>query len=145
MTNLRTARFTMAAKYSIKPKNLAWIVDGSTYAKLLSLPEVMTMDKFGPNATAMTGQLAMVDGIPLIVSAEMPLTMADGKVDSTGNTKGQAVCVYRPGWMVGYRRRVTATSTYLPYYDAWQLIATVRIAFINFDADVASVLYDITV
>ena len=144
---LRQARFTMAPKYSVRPSNLAWIVDSSTYAKMLGLDEVMTVDKFGPQATILNGQLAQVDGIPVLVSAEAPLTEADGKVSNTGgnNTKGQAVCVYKPGWMVGYRRRVTATMDYLPYYDSYQLICTVRIAFINFDADVASVLYDLTV
>ena len=47
--------------------------------------------------------------------------------------------------MVGYRRRIAATMTYIPYFDAYQLVATVRLAFINFDGEVASVLYNITV
>lgn len=142
---MRTARFLMAGKYSVKPQNLAWIVDAQTYAKLLSLDEVETYEKIGQMATNMTGQLGMIDGIPLLVSGEMGLTAADGKIDSSGNTKGQAVCVYRPGWVVGYRRRINASMTYIPYYDSYQLVATARVAFINFDTDVASALYDITV
>ncbi|MBN1563499.1 MAG: phage major capsid protein [Anaerolineae bacterium] len=142
---LRTTRFLMPGRYALRPKDCAWIVDGSTYAKLLSLSDVATVDKFGPHATVLTGEIAKVDGVPVLVSAEMPLTMADGKTDSTGNTKGQAICVYRPGWVVGYRRRVAATMNYLPYYDAYQMVATVRLAFVNFDSEVASVLYNITV
>jgi HK97 family phage major capsid protein len=142
---LRTARFLMAARYSLRPKECAWIIDGSTYAKLLSLTEVATVDKFGPHATVLTGEIAKVDGVPILVSSEMALTQADGKADTSGNTKGQAVCVYRPGWVVGYRRRVAATMNYLPYYDAYQMVATVRLAFMNFDTEVASVLYNITV
>jgi hypothetical protein len=147
MALLRTTRFLMAGKYSVKPENLAWVVDASTYATWLGLTEVITIDKFGPNATVLTGQLATVDGIPVIVSGEMGLTEADGKISATpgNNTKGQAVCVYRPGWVVGFRRRVMASMTYIPYYDAYQLVATMRLAFINFDTDVASVLYDQTV
>jgi hypothetical protein len=34
---------------------------------------------------------------------------------------------------------------YLPYYDAYQMVATVRLAFVNFDDEVASVLYNLTV
>ena len=94
---------------------------------------------------AMTGQIGFVDGIPVLVSAEMPLTMADGKVNASGNTKGQAACVYRPGWIVGYRRRIAASVDYLPYYDAYQMTATVRLALANLDADVAAALYNITV
>ncbi len=142
---LRETRFLMPARYALRPNDCAWIVDGSTYAALLSDTSLATVDKFGPHATVLTGEIAKVDGVPVLVSAEMPLTMADGKVDSTGNTKGQAVCVYRPGWVVGYRRRVAATMNYLPYYDAYQMVATVRLAFVNFDTEVASVLYDITV
>ena len=33
---LRTARFLMPSRYALRPKDCAWIVDGSTYAKLLS-------------------------------------------------------------------------------------------------------------
>ncbi|MBZ0299407.1 MAG: hypothetical protein K8J31_06695, partial [Anaerolineae bacterium] len=80
---------------------------------------------------------------------EMPLTDgANGKVDSAtpaNNTKGTALCVYRPGWFVGYRRRIAVSVDYVPYYDAYQLTATVRLAFINFDNDVAAALYNVTV
>ncbi len=146
---LRQTRFTMAPKYAARPSDLAWIVDGGTYATFLGMSEFLTMEKAGPLATAQTGQIGFADGAPVIVSAEMPLTDgADGKVnDATpaNNTKGTALCVYRPGWFVGYRRRIAVSVDYLPYYDSYQLTATVRLAFINFDADVASALYNVTV
>ncbi|NDJ77558.1 MAG: phage major capsid protein [Chloroflexi bacterium] len=142
---LRTTRFLMPGRYALRPKDCAWIVDGSTYAALLSDTSLATVDKFGPYASVINGEIAKVDGVPVLVSSEMPLTQADGKADSTGNTLGQGVCVYRPGWVVGYRRRVAATMSYLPYYDAYQMVATVRLAFAPFDNDVASVLYNITV
>ncbi len=142
---LRSTRFLMPPRYALKPHQCAWIVDSSTYAKLLSLAEVATVDKYGPHATVLTGEIAKVDGVPVLVSAEMPLTQADGKADTSGNTQGQALCVYRPGWIVGYRRRVAATMDYLPYYDAYQMVVTVRLAFAPFDSQVASVLYNITV
>ena len=85
------------------------------------------------------------DPIPLLEDNMLELTQADGKADTLGNTKGQAVCVYRPGWVVGYRRRVAATMDYLPYYDAYQMVATVRLAFARLDTDVSSVLYNISV
>jgi len=142
---LRTARFLMTPRYPLRTKDCAWIVYGSTNPKLLGLDEVATVDKFGPHATVLTGEIAKVDGVPVLVSSEMPLTQADGKADAAANTKGQALCVYRPGWVIGYRRRIAATMDYLPYYDAYQMVATVRLAFGRFDNDVASVLYNITV
>jgi HK97 family phage major capsid protein len=144
---LRQARFTMDARYAARPADLAWILDGSAYAKLLAASEFLTLEKAGPMATALTGQIGYADGAPVIVSAEMPLTDgANGKVNSTtpaNNTKGTALCVYRPGWFVGYRRRIAVSVDYLPYYDSYQLTATVRLGFINFDTDVAAALYNV--
>lgn len=146
LAKLRETRFKMAARYAARPGSLSWIVDGATYAALLGLSEFLTMDKAGPMATALTGQIGFIDGIPVLVSAELPLTEADGKVTVGGsNTKGTAVCVYRPGWFVGYRRRIAVNVDYLPYYDSYQLTATVRLAFASFDDDVSAALYNITV
>jgi hypothetical protein len=145
LTKLRSTRFTMDAKYAARPSDLAWIVDGGTYAKFLAMSEFLTMEKAGPMATAQTGQIGFADGAPVLVSSEMPLTEADGKVGTGTNNRGTAVCVYRPGWFVGYRRRIAVSVDYLPYYDSYQLTATVRLAFANFDNDVAAVLYNLAV
>jgi HK97 family phage major capsid protein len=147
LTLLRQARFTMASQYSARPTDLAWILDNVAYARLLGLSEFLTMEKAGALATAQTGQIGFADGAPVFISAEMPLTDgANGKINSTtpaNNTKGTALCVYRPGWFVGYRRRIAVSVDYIPYYDSYQLTATVRIAFVNFDTDAASVVYNI--
>ena len=143
LAKMREARFKMPGKYAARPTDLAWIVDSGTYAKLLGIDEFLTMDKAGPLATAQTGQIGLVDGIPVYVSAEMPLTEADGKIGSGTNDRGQALCVYRPGWTVGYRRKIAVSVDYLSYYDSYQLTATVRLAFVRFDNEVASCLYNI--
>ncbi|GAB4514481.1 MAG: hypothetical protein OHK0046_16640 [Anaerolineae bacterium] len=146
LAGLRNARFAMPARYAARPADLAWLVDGGTYAQLLNLEQFLTMDKAGALATAQTGQIGFIDGIPVLVSAEVPLTNADGLITVGGtNNKGSAVCVYRPGWFVGYRRRIAVNVDYLPYYDSYQLTATVRLAFASVDNDTASVLYNITV
>lgn len=145
LAKLRETRFTMDARYAVRPSDLAWIVDGGTYAKMLSISEFLTMDKAGALATALTGQIGFADGAPVLVSAEMPLTEADGKVGGGTNNRGTALCVYRPGWIVGYRRKIAVSVDYLPYYDSYQLTATVRLALVNFDGEVASALYNIAV
>lgn len=146
LAKLRQVRFLMAMRHAARPSDLAWIVDGSTYAALLALPEFVTMDKAGSLATAITGQLGFLDGAPLIASGEMPLTRADGFIEIGGsNTKGTALCVYRPGWLVGYRRRMAVSVDYLPYHDAYQMTATVRLAFAPHSEDVAALGYNITV
>ena len=145
---LRQARFSLPIRYAARPSDLVWIVDGGSYAKFLAISEFLTMDKAGAAATAQSGQIGFADGVPVVVSAEMPLTQgSSGKVHSTAsnNTKGTALCVYRPGWYVGYRRRIAVSVDYLPYYDSYQLTTTVRLAFIHYDHDVAAALYNITI
>lgn len=144
LAKLRETRFKLPGHYATRPGDLAWIVDGGTYAALLGLEPFLTMDKAGPLATALTGQIGYVDGIPVLVSAEMPLTGADGTAAGTSD-KGSALCVYRPGWFVGYRRRIAVSVDHLPYYDSYQLTATIRLAFARFDNQVASALVNITV
>lgn len=142
---LRAARFKMEPRYSTRPTDLAWVVDAGTYAKMLSMPEYITMDKAGTNATAITGQIGYLDGSPVVVSAEMPTTMASGRIGVGPNDRGTALAVYRPGWTVGYRRKIAVSVDYLPYYDSYQMTATVRLAFTSFDTKVASVLYNVAV
>src|SRR5690606_12798028 len=145
LTLLRQTRFKMDSRYAARPGDLAWIVDTGTYAKFLGMPEFLTMDKAGAQATAITGQIGFVDGAPVMVSAEMPLTEADGKVGAGPNDRGTALCVYRPGWVVGYRRRIAVSVDYIPYYDSYQLTATVRLALAGFDNEVAGVLFNLAV
>lgn len=146
LAKMRSVRFKMQAKYAAKPSDLAWIVDPNTYAALLALPEFLTMDKAGAHATALTGQLGFIDGTPLLVCADLPLTTSTGGVEAGGtNDKGTAICVYRPGWLVGFRRRIAVSVDYLPYYDAYQMTATVRLALGRYDDDVAAAGYNITV
>jgi len=145
---MRQARFLMSNRYALQPKQCVYLVDSGTYGKLLEANEIVTVDKYGQSASILTGEVGVIYGVPVLPTAEMALTEADGKLSydtPSNNTKGQAVCAYRPGWVVGYRRRIAATMSYLPYYDAYQLVATIRLAFINFDSEVAAALYNITV
>ena len=144
---MRDTRFLMPLRYALRVDDLAWIVDAFTYADLLGQEQLVTVDKYGPNATVITGEIGKVDGVRVLVSPQMGLTEADGKISATpaNNTQGQALLVYRPGWVVGFRRRVSAEVVRIPYYDAYQLVVTVRIALGRFDDEVAAVLYNITV
>ncbi len=96
-------------KYGVRPSELAYITDVNTFIKSLSIDSFRTLDKFGPNATILTGQLGAVEGIPVIVSEQMRLADADGKVTNGGNanTKGRLLIVNRSQWRVGFKRELT--------------------------------------
>ena len=95
-------------KYGARPSQLAWVMDVNTFIRAQSVSQFRTMDKLGPNATLLTGMLGAVEGIPVIVSEQMPLADADGKVTdgASTNTKGRLLLVNRTQWAQGFRRRL---------------------------------------
>ena len=97
----------LMGKYAVNPEQTAMLCDVTTYLKgFLDLDAVITVDKFGPQAVVLTGQLAAYRGVPLVVSASAPLTEADGKVSTTAdnNTLGQVSIVNRQMWIMGFMR-----------------------------------------
>jgi len=103
------AMLVKMGKYAVNPEQCAMITDVSTYLKgFLDLDAVQTIDKFGPKAVVLTGQLAAYRGIPIIVSASHPLAEADGKVSATSgsNTLGSISCFNRLMWYVGFKRNL---------------------------------------
>ena len=96
-------------KYGVRPSEVVYITDVNTFIRSLSIPSFRTLDKFGPQATLLTGQLGAVEGIPVIVSEQMALADADGKVTSAGNTAdtGRLLAVNRSQWRVGFKRELT--------------------------------------
>jgi HK97 family phage major capsid protein len=145
LQKIREARFAIKAAAAGRVDELAIITHGEVYAKLLGLSEVITVDKMGPQATVLKGQLGSLDGIPVLWTAELGATASNGKISSTGgnNVRGSLNIVHRGSHAVGYRRRVKVVSKYFEEYDSYQLIANVRLAFGRQDADSSSVLYNI--
>jgi len=96
-------------KYAADPTQLVIVCDVGTYLSgFLGLTNVVTVDKFGPGAVVLTGQLAAYRGVPIIVSASAPKTEADGKVSNTAsnNTLGQFSIFNRNMWYAGFRRNL---------------------------------------
>jgi len=99
----------LLGKYGADLDRTVMTCDVSTYFKgLQSLDGVMTLDKFGPQAVLLTGEISKYRGIPVVLSGESPLTMADGKVSTTAgnNTLGQISCFHRDMWYVGFWRNL---------------------------------------
>lgn len=97
----------LMGKYAVDPNACRMVMDVSTYLKgFLNLDGVLTIDKFGPNAVLLTGQLAAYRGVPIIASASHPLCEADGKVSTTAgnNTLGSVSCFNKLMWYIGFRR-----------------------------------------
>ena len=139
--------------HPIDPNDLVFVADPETADRVALLDEVLTVDKYGQNATILNGELARVLGHPMIGSIAVPKTEADGKASTTGsnNVKGQLVAFNRRGFKVGWRRRVQLETERLPGRDQTRLVYSMRLGFGRFSPtgaasgiDAAAVAYDIS-
>lgn len=77
-------------EYGIDPRELVLIVSGKTYYKMIgdstNFGDFQTLDKVGPQAINITGEVGAMYGIPVVVSAYAPETCSNAAVDAgTGN------------------------------------------------------------
>ena len=123
----------LLGKYGVRPSELAYIADVGTYIKSLAIGEFRTLDKLGPQATLLNGQLAQVDGIPVIVSEQMAKSDADGKVTDGGNTntKGRLLVVNRTQWRLGFRRELMIETTRDIQKRQNIMVVSMRLAFME--------------
>ena len=124
--NIRAIRSKMG-KYGVDPAKLAMVVSTKDLIKMLGLAEVITMEKYGANATILTGELGRLDNIPIIVSEKMREDLnATGVNDSTTNVKGAILMVYVPSWLLGVRRQLTVRARFDEENDQTILVNTWR-------------------
>ncbi len=148
---IREARFKMQSTlnaYALYPDNLVMFCDPYTYGKILNIDEINVWMNNGREATVNTGQVKALDGVPIFPSSQLLLANTAGKRDDdtlTNNTTGTIIIAARTGWTLGYRRQVTTSVDFLPYYDSYQFVSTVRLALVNRDTVVASVIYNLDV
>ena len=117
--------------YQADLNNLLFIMPANVYNKALAISEVITMDKFWPNATIVAGVLAKAFGIDILVARDFPaLTNTSGLVDATSgnNTKGSLVCIYKPAVQYGFGAPLRLYLTECPW--KWYIItATMDFGF----------------
>ena len=123
----------LLGKYGVRPSELAYIADVGTYIKSLGVSEFRTLDKLGPQATLLNGQLAQVDGIPVIVSEQLAASDGDGKVTDggSGNDKGRLLMVNRTQWRLGFRRELMIETTRDIQKRQNIMVVSMRLAFME--------------
>ena len=127
--NFRNIRKSMG-KYGVNPAGLAYAVSIECYIRMLGLAEVITVDKYGPQATILSGELGSFDGIPVIVSEFVRNDLnVSGIYDGATTTETEAILVHRDSYLYGDRRRVTVETDRFPMTQQNVLVATERVQF----------------
>ena len=118
-------------KYGVRPSECAFVMDINTYIRALSIENFRTVEKLGPNATLLTGQLGDIEGIPVIVSEQMLRADTDGKVTSGGNgtDTGRVLAVNRNMYRLGFKRELMIESERDIQKRQTVLVASMRVAF----------------
>lgn len=111
VAGLRANRKLMG-KYGIDPGQLAHVIGLTSYIDLLSDENVQTVDKYGAQATVLTGELGRADGVPLVVSEYVREDLnAEGVRDEEGEAPVQnrstAATVHRRAFVRGTRRMLS--------------------------------------
>ncbi len=140
--------------HPIDMNDLVRACDPETADEIALMDDVLTVDKYGPQATVLNGELARVQGNPLVSTPAVSKTEADGKVSTTAsnNTKGQVVAFNRRGFVAGWRRRVRVETERIPATDQTRIVYSLRLGFGRFSPtgsasgiEAADVLYNITI
>ena len=121
----------LLGRYGVRNNEAVFVTDINTFLSSLAIEEVETVDKLGPNASILTGQLAVVYGHPLIVSAQMRLADTDGKVTDAGNgtNTGRVLAVNTSQWRVGFRRELSIETERDIQKRQNLMVVSMRVAF----------------
>ena len=123
------------------------ISDFDSYMAALDMDVVATVDKYGPAATVITGELGRYRGMRWFAPAYASKTEADGKASDTesSNTKGQISVLNPNGWIRGGLRGLSLYFDRVQRVDQFLFELYMRKAFTRFGGNVAAGIYDITV
>lgn len=109
--------------------DLIYVADPETADRIAMFDDVINaVQRLGPNAQLLSGEVGRALGHPVISSIAMSKTEADGKVSTTGsnNILGQVVAFNRRGLNWGWRRRVRVETERLPATDQTRIVSSLR-------------------
>jgi len=123
---------TKLGKYAVNPNDCAFVLPVRAYLQFLGMTNVQTVDKYGPSATILSGEVMKYAGIPVLVSEYAFSNInASGKYDGTTTNRSQVILVYRPGFYIGTRGGVTLNSEVNIQTDQIILVAKRRMDFVD--------------
>lgn len=120
--NLGVVRKAMG-KWGVNPADLAFIIGVSNLHALLADTNLLTVDKMGPQAVILNGQIGSVFGVPVIVSEFVRETLnASGVYDAITTTKTYMLCVNRMEYAIGQRMAIDVEVDESIYRETFQRV-----------------------
>ena len=124
---LLTARSNMG-QWGMNASDLVCFMSQAAYFNILDDANVTTVDKYGDKATILSGELAKVWGMPVVVSDAF---------EATGAGKAQAIIVNPQNYLVGNYKGLTLETATDVVAQQKAMVATRRFGFIAKEAGAA--------
>lgn len=122
IANLRALRQDLGA-WGLDQSALTYVVSTDIYYNLLDDTLFQTMDRVGPQATILTGQIGMIGQTPVVVSDAFP-TKAGGA--ATAATNIGAICVAPANFIAGSQRGLRMDTQELVETQRRVMVASLR-------------------
>lgn len=108
-------------KWGLNPASLATIIGVRDYYNLLNDADFRTIDKFGPKAVILNGQLGAVDGVPVVVSEHIREDLnASGVEDGVTTNRSWVAIVNRGEFAIGQREALDIEVDDSVYRETYQ-------------------------
>ena len=111
--------------------NLVLMVNPFTGSKIRQIEQVLTVDKYGPGATILKGEVGKVMGITVVEDYYLPEDNTSAATFYTAATaeKGVAVLVNKASPVIGDRRKVKFDQDKVISTDSIEIAVSERIGF----------------
>ena len=109
-TKIMEAR-TELGVYGVNIADLSIICDFASGFKLLELAEVITVDKYGPQATIHTGEIGKIWGIPIVISEHIRHDLDPDGTDTIGTNSTTVMLFVNTGYFAVASRGGIAVET----------------------------------
>lgn len=128
--DLLAARKAMG-KFGARPTDLAYITSPLGYLGMLADDDVKTVDKYGMQATVLTGELAKSGGIPIFMDSEFSEDLDAAGINANAGTTGitGGILVNRTRWLFGTGRTLSQTIVPQPGFDVVWVVTRARVDF----------------
>lgn len=123
--------------FGLTPGDLAWITGSVGAGKLRVLKDatgnqaVLTMDKMGPQATILNGQVFSLFNSPVILSEFVREDLDANGIYNVAGTYTELILVNRKGFIKGARRALTVETWQDVKAQTKDLVASTRKAFVD--------------
>ena len=115
-------------KYGIAPTEVVWVTSPMGWNVMSkTFTQIQTLEQYGPGAFILTGEIAKIDGIPVVVSGEVPENLnASGVYDGSTVDNTVALLVRRDAFLLGSIRELKIETQRDIETDQSIIVGTVR-------------------